>query len=277
VDLTEETADLDVEYLLSLNQVLDGGAETGIVAVCLTQPSATRDSSARQQPTLVGLAMPGPEGICASTLSETTCDGCEWGAVNVTVAGHNVQVTTQADDFCSDANDIDTLGLTDDEGDLMTGSIGALQFREIAVFNTDDDGVMNVTTSTLAEDGSETQLATGEGPDGPIITYLDCYMPTNHQHARYGLGYYWEESQLEYDTDYDFYVCTGNRTDITGTRTCVFDSSVLDDSNTVVRVYGNTLANSIVASGTGGYWIDTVRYCNNAEYRVDGWSAGWSI
>jgi hypothetical protein len=100
-------------------------------------------------------------------------------------------------------------------------------------------------------------------------------MPSNDHHARYGQGHYWYPLAGNYYTNYAFYVCTENDAGSDGVRVCNFDSSDLDDFASIVRIYGNSLANTIVASG-GSNYPDSRRYCNNYWYYVYGWSNVWS-
>jgi hypothetical protein len=126
-------------------------------------------------------------------------------------------------------------------------------------------------------------------------THQRCEIPAEHQHVRYGLGWYSDpRSVTAFRRTADLFVCSD------GMLVCTFSGSFMQDPDNVAIIVANALNNTMMPSGAD--FIDSARNCRSrsdsslavaekaiaatpspkatlvvesSAYRIDGWLEEW--
>ncbi len=258
LDLTQLTADPELEYILVAGAVMGKEAGGRDTALCLREveaPDKGMQGLQRGDPVLVGYALGGEKGLEALIGPDGVQKGASEAVIALKVAGHNLELTPAAEGLeCEDRHGIlKQLG----RQDLTLGDLHELEKLDLGltVVNEMDGGrmVLEVVGQDLIQ---------------------ECHVPEDHQHVRYGAGAVRDLFMpgLYVETD-SLIVCSA------GIRICSFSGDFLEDPDHQAVIVGNALDNTIMLadSGTlvGAHRCDGSGKGGPSRYAIDDWAPAW--
>lgn len=270
INLRSQAEDPEIQDALLVGSVIREKEITEDLAVCHVQvkPAEKEGATVTQtKPVLVAYIRAGDEKTLRVYTPKQACAGTACKTIDIYVDDHDTRfITAEKGLECSDPHGI--LKRSGHEDQTM------LAIAELALSK-------EVDLSLVARNAFDGGIAAFDFFAGDTVQR--CEIPPDHQHARYGQGWYTDPSRVTpFGSDNDLYVCSG------GVLVCIVSSSFMVDPDNQVVIVGNDLNNTIMPSGL--IYTDSERYCRRVEsspepddeiaqesrrYKVDGWKEEW--
>lgn len=262
IELTYETANPNLEYMLEMGTVLRNGSPTDDMAICLSRAEVRNDGLVRERKgMLVAYVKANRKYIEVIAGANERCVGPDCDEILFKVNDHNVEIDpSPLKRICTDPAGIGKeFGFIEIQlGELRPTIKGPL---DIAVLNTYDDSTMlfSVESHGLRQ---------------------TCNVPTSDIDVRYGKNWFadiWGPSP--WMPGYSLFVCSE------GVRVCSFSYEFMANEFHQAVIVANDQHNTVIHASNargyfGGHECGLARDAHGGaigRYFIEGWDRGWQI